>query len=346
MEMVRAVALVWLFCGLRSNEIIRLRVGCIRWQHENKCSTETNSTASREAICWLDVPVNKTYRSFTKPVDRLVGEAIDLWERVRPPQPKALDSKTGAMVNFLFSYRGVRIGDQYLNCTLIPMLCRKAGVPESDARGEITSHRARSTIATQLYNAREPMSLFDLQEWLGHTHLESTQYYARVTPTKLAKKYAEAGYFERNVRTVEVLIDRDAILSGDSARGEPWQYYDLGHGWCTNAYFVECPHRMACPKCQFYIAKDSAKGHFLESQSNLQTMLQKIPLTEDERAAVEEGIDLFDKLCQKLIDVPTPAGPTPRELAVDGRRSLPVLPASVAINTSAGQPRQESNTSG
>ncbi|MBO0783613.1 MAG: tyrosine-type recombinase/integrase, partial [Ktedonobacteraceae bacterium] len=176
LEMVRAVAVVWLFCGLRSNEIIRLRVGCIRWQHENKSSIETDSTPSQEAICWLDVPVNKTYCSFTKPVDRLVGEAIDLWEQVRPPQPKALDSKTGAMVNYLFSYRGFRIGNQYLNCTLIPMLCHKAGVPESDARGGITSHRARSTIATQLYNAREPMSLFDLQEWLGHTHLESTQH--------------------------------------------------------------------------------------------------------------------------------------------------------------------------
>jgi hypothetical protein len=344
--MVRAIALVWLFCGLRSNEIIRLRVGCIRWQHENEGGAETDSTASRAAICWLDVPVNKTYCSFTKPVDRLVGEAINLWEQVRPPQPKALDSKTGAMVNYLFSYRGCRIGHQYLNCTLIPMLCRKAGVPESDARGGITSHRARSTIATQLYNAREPMSLLDLQEWLGHTHLESTQHYARVTPTKLAKKYAEAGYFERNVRTVEVLIDRDAILSGGAMSGEPWQYYDLGHGWCANAYFVECPHRMACPKCQFYIAKDSAKGHFLESKSNLEIMLQKIPLTEDERGAVEEGIDLFDKLCQKLIDVPTPAGPTPRELATDGRRSLPVLPASVAFSAATGQRRQESNASG
>jgi integrase len=55
----------------------------------------------------------------------------------------------------------------YLNKTLIPALCKKAGVPLADVRGNITSHRARSTIASQLYNAREPMTLFELQQWLG-----------------------------------------------------------------------------------------------------------------------------------------------------------------------------------
>jgi hypothetical protein len=43
-------------------------------------------------------------------------------------------------------------------------------------------------------------------------------------------------------------------------------------------------------------------------------MLQEIPLTEDERAAVEEGIEALEKLSAQLVDVPTPAGPTPRQL--------------------------------
>ena len=64
--------------------------------------------------------------------------------------------------------RGRRIGITYINAVLIPLLRRKAGVPGEDARGRVTSHWARSTIATQLYNAKEPMSLFELQEWLGH----------------------------------------------------------------------------------------------------------------------------------------------------------------------------------
>jgi hypothetical protein len=33
-ELVRAVTLTWLFSGQRSDEIARLRLGCIRWQHD------------------------------------------------------------------------------------------------------------------------------------------------------------------------------------------------------------------------------------------------------------------------------------------------------------------------
>jgi len=35
-------------------------------------------------------------------------------------------------------------GNEYV----IPALCRKAGIPESDSRGALTGHRARATIAT------------------------------------------------------------------------------------------------------------------------------------------------------------------------------------------------------
>ena len=83
-------------------------------------------------------------------------------------------------------------------------------MPRADARGRITSHRARSTIASQLYNAKEPMTLFELQAWLGHRSPQSTQHYTQITPTRLAQAYADAGYFARNVRTIEVLIDREA----------------------------------------------------------------------------------------------------------------------------------------
>ena len=36
MELIRALTLTWLFAGLRSDEICRLRVGCIRWQREGR----------------------------------------------------------------------------------------------------------------------------------------------------------------------------------------------------------------------------------------------------------------------------------------------------------------------
>lgn len=325
-EMVRALTIVWLFAGLRADEIARLRLGCIRWQRDEVQVAGTDDVLPKDAICWLDVPRHKTGGPFTKPVDRVVGEAIQRWERQRPEQPAAVDPKTGEAVQYLFAYRGYRVGQPYLNQTLIPLLCRKAGIPERDARGRITSHRARATIATQLFNAKEPMTLFELQEWLGHRSPHATQYYVKISPTKLAKSYADAGYFARNIRMIDVLIDQDAIKGGAAAAEQPWRFYDLGHGYCTYDFFDQCPHRMACAKCTFYRPKGSSQAQLLEAKTNLLHLKQEIPLTDEERAAVDDGLLAMEHLCATLADTPTPAGPTPRELQATGRLVLPTAP--------------------
>ena len=187
-------------------------------------------------------------------------------------------------------------------------------MPRQDARGNITSHRARSTIATQLFNAAEPLSLFELQEWLGHRSISSTQQYAKISPTRLAKSKAKAEYFERNLRLIDVLIDQDAIKHGAGVSSQPWRYYDLGHGLCTYDFFDTCPHRMACAKCSFYIPKGSSLEQVMEGKANLLRMKQELSLTEEEVAAVDDGLAALTTLQQKLADIPTPAGPTPRQL--------------------------------
>ncbi|MFJ1551534.1 tyrosine-type recombinase/integrase [Streptomyces sp. NPDC088246] len=209
----------------------------------------------------------------------------------------------------------------------------KAGVPTADVRGYITSHRARSTIASQLYNAKVPMTLFELQAWLGHRSPEATQHYAEITPNALARAYSDAGYFERNVRTIEVLVDRDAVTSGTAASGEPWQYYDLGHGFCTYSFFEQCPHRMACARCDFCTPESSGKGRLLGANDNLQRMLAIDPLSDEERAAVDAGQAALDQLLERLVDVPTPGGATPREIGVPATATL--LPIA-AVNQGNG----------
>jgi len=308
-QMVRALTAVWLFTGLRSDEMLRLRVGSIRW----KDSQENESANASIRTCLLHVPVNKTGTAFVKPVDSIVGREIEAWEKLRPEQPVLLDTKTGELVHFLFVYRTRQLSRRYLNHTLIPALCKKAGIPREDSRGAITCHRARATIASQLYNAREPLSLFELQEWLGHRSPQSTQSYAKISPTKLAKSYNAAGYFERNLRTVEVLIDQQAVRNG-LASGTPWKYYDLGHGYCTYDFFDQCPHRMACAKCSFYQPKDSTAPALVEGKSNLLRMRQEIPLGESEIAALDDGVSALESLLGRLANVPTPAGPTPLQL--------------------------------
>jgi hypothetical protein len=124
------------------------------------------------------------------------------------------------------------------------------------------------------------------------------------------------------VRTVEVLVDRDAVASGATATGEPWQYYDLGHGWCRTPSSNSASIGMACARCDFCTPKDSGKAQLREAQETVQHMLASIPLTEDERAAVDDGRTAIDAPLARLTDIPTPAGPTPRELG---------LPATVAM---------------
>ncbi|MFJ3713818.1 MULTISPECIES: hypothetical protein [unclassified Streptomyces] len=148
------------------------------------------------------------------------------------------------------------------------------------------------------------MTLFELQAWLGHRSPQSTQYYAKITPNTLSKAYSEVGNFERNVRTIEVLVDRDAVTTGAAATGEPWQHYDLGHGYCTYTFFEQCQHRMACARCDLYTPKGSTRAQLLEAKSNLVKMPVSIPLAEDEQAAVTDGQSALDHLLERLADTP------------------------------------------
>src|SRR5258707_583761 len=134
------------------------------------------------------------------------------------------------------------------------------------------------------------------------------------TQNRLAKSKAKAEYFERNLRLIDVLIDQDAIRSGAAADGQPWRYYDLGHGLCTYDFFDTCPHRMACAKCSFYVPKGSSLEQIIEGKANLLRMKQELSLTEEEVGAVDDGLAALDALQQKLARIPTPGGPTPRQL--------------------------------
>ncbi|NEA28476.1 tyrosine-type recombinase/integrase [Actinomadura bangladeshensis] len=311
-EMVRAMVAVWLFAGCRIDEIRRLDLDCVRW--DEATDEETGETYR---ICLLRVPVNKTTGEFTKPVDPIVGQVIEAWKLVRPPQPDITDRKTRQPRQHLFTHRGQLVGGAYLNNKIIPALCHKAGIPETDSRGALTSHRARATIATQLLNAREPLSLADLQQWLGHKHAASTRHYAAILQRTLTAAYKRADYFARNVRTIEVLIDRDAILTGAAADGQPWKYYDLGDGYCTYDFFAKCPHRMACARCPFYKPKQSSAGQLLAVKDGIEEMLEQLDLTDDERQALQGDRDAVAALAERLADIPTPAGPTPKELGND-----------------------------
>ena len=132
---------------------------------------------------------------------------------------------------------------------------------------------------------------------------------------------------------MEVLLDQEAVLNGAASRGESWKFYDLGHGFCTNPFWADCAHRMACARCPYYRPKDSLQEQLVEGQANLVHMLEFVSLTEDEKLLVTEGIDLHQVLIEKLQDVPTPAGPTPRELQASRQRESRVIPLQTVRRT-------------
>ncbi len=298
LPLVRTLAIAWVYSGLRSNELVRLRTGCIRWQYEEVTVAETGEHVSGAAFCFLTVPVNKTYTTFSKPVNVVVGKAINEWERVRPAhQPRLLDKKTNELVDFLFCYRGRPIARDYLNNTLIPALCKRAGLPRADERGNITSHRARATIATLLYNAPEGLSLFELMKWLGHTNPATTQHYTRIKPTKLAAAYSKA---ERNSRLIEARVATKA-----DGEGNVKIYYVLGdHGWCSNADWASCLYRMSCIKCPFFVPKEQAQ--LIEARATMKRFLEVVNLTPEEITAAQEDLDKLDETLKRTREQPLP----------------------------------------
>ena len=84
LELVRAVAMLWLFAGLRVDEILRLRVGAIRWQHQHRHDGDGDRAGvpTRRAD-QQDLAARSPSRS-----TRLVGDAIEAWQAVRPAQPE------------------------------------------------------------------------------------------------------------------------------------------------------------------------------------------------------------------------------------------------------------------
>jgi hypothetical protein len=97
---------------------------------------------------------------------------------------------------------------------------------------------------------------------------------------------------------------------------------------------------MACAKCDFYMPKESTAALLLEGKSHLLRLLQEIPLGEAEQAAVEDGVAAYENLLSKLTDVPTPAGPTPRQIGtrlvqITSLRPVPPAPGSNDIRSAA-----------
>lgn len=73
--------------------------------------------------------------------------------------------------------------------------------------------------------------------------------------------------------------------------------------------------------------KPAAKDLLLENRGNLLRLRQEIPLTEEERAVVDEDLAGCEHLLAQLADVPALDGATPRQLLSESATQAPAAPA-------------------
>lgn len=308
--MVKAIALLWVTAARRSNEIGRLRLHCVRGDWDPDMLDENGDPISEDArLAYLQVPKSKTRPSeFWVPIPTYTADAILAWEAVRPEgQQPVTDWKDGQPYDPLFCYRDQTIGATYINDTLIPILCDAAGVPYEDARGMITSHRGRSSRATELL--RGGLTYDELGEVLGHADASTAKSYARKDEIHFARQVRKA---DDKMRTVELLLDTHAL-----AEGKPSAFFFLGYGpdkrprYCASPAWERCSFRMMCPECQMHV--DAEQAEEIEGRPGVYRWEARIPMAPEEKAItdgkIEEAAQMIEAKRQAGITPPDPPSP-------------------------------------
>ena len=305
---LRAAALIWVTAARRSDEIRRLNVGCVRREWAPEMRDEHGVPIEpAEELCYLRIPTNKMRGEFYVPVPAYVADAIEVWESVRPPnQGTLLDRKTHKPTQYLFQYRNDLMGEKFLNGSVIPLLCKLAGVSQTDVVGRITSHRARATTATWMH--KMGMAPADIGKLLGHTDpLRSLPWYLREDKHRLGRAYRKANPLERYVAAI---LDTNA-----HARQEPCVFYYLSDGpdgrprMCGNPHFSRCIHQLACIECEAFIDHEMAEA--IEKREGAIVISVPIPLPPQMVAELNEQDEAGSDAPMKLETLPPPTLPGP-----------------------------------
>jgi integrase len=318
----RALALVWVTSARRPNEIARLRLDCLREDWEPTMLNEEGLPVERVAInahweyeqdeaeskppkmYYLQIPAGKSRGLFWIWLPDYAAEAIHAWKRERPPQQrKLLDRKDREEVDYLFCFQDLRVGASFINESIIPALCKRAGVSIEDAKGKITGHRGRSARLTLL--RKNGVSLDDLAEYAGHVNTRTIRRYARQDPIQLHRTIQAADDLSR---IIEGVIDMQAAgeglpalrwFIGYDADGEPM--------YCGNQVYVTCPHRLDCKRCGMFIGGEKAR--LLREGEQTLPVISKVPLTPLESCVVEQD-QAGAEACRVLLQhIPTPETP-------------------------------------
>lgn len=319
----RAMGLIWVTSARRPNEITRLRLHCVRQDWEPTMLSEGSHSRedtmlgeaqgkdradgteqSPQKLSYLHIPSGKYRGPFWIWIPDYVADAIAIWQAERPTnQHKLLDRKDREYVEYLFCTRNTKVGDRFINLSLIPILCAKAGMDVTDAKGRITGHRGRSTRLTLLRS--KGVGLDDLAEYAGHADSRTIRRYARQNPLQLHRIIQDADEISR---ILEGVIDVQA-----AAKGLPALRWFIGYNadgepqYCANQVYHTCPHRLDCVHCGMFIGGEKAR--LLHDGEDVLPITSKVPMTPVEKCVVK-GDQTGAAACRSALqELPAPETP-------------------------------------
>lgn len=312
---VQAMALLWVSTARRPNELLRLRLACVRAEWEPSMhdevgdplppATEVVGREQGTKVHYLHIPSSKYQGPGWIWIPKYTADAIARWQAERGVERSALlDYKDREFAELLFVHRGKRMGATFLNRRLIPLLCVKAGVDPQDAEGAYTAHRGRSARISMLHACG--LELDDLAAYALHKDTSTIKKYARRHPIHLHRKVAQADSLST---VIEGLYDPEAAL-----RGAPSLRWFLGYDadgapqFCGLPAHQTCPHRMDCPHCGLFIGGERAR--LVHDDPAMLKVTAEIPMTETQRLLTEGQRAAAERALAALRDIPPPVPPS------------------------------------
>ena len=156
----RAMFMLMLRCGLRVEEVARLKLPAVDWRRRQLFIYQ--GKGAKDRVVYLS---DDSY------------EALGHYLRVRPTSraKEVFLVDKGRCQGKGISVRGIQ--------KRLEHYAREAGL-------KVSCHQLRHTMATQLLNA--DAALVTIQDLLGHTRIKTTQRYCRVSNTKVQRDYHRA----------------------------------------------------------------------------------------------------------------------------------------------------------
>jgi integrase len=177
-DQARAALIVARWSGARRDEIRRLDLDCL--------------SAYDDGYPRLRIPAGKTLTERSIPLhpDAAAALQILIGRRRGAPDIPLIDRVTGRPTRYIFATRGKLHSPEHLFQDPLRQACRHAGLVDATGRAEVTAHRFRHTVGTQL--AERGARLQTIMSVLGHVSPAMSMVYARVSDPTVRRDYEAA----------------------------------------------------------------------------------------------------------------------------------------------------------